>query len=217
MSLWHAYFQGNQVFVCADSRVSARVMEKSYYVTDKYKKIRVIGNKVIFVSGNVEVDQQLFNLIKADSSIRFIQRKVKKLYNEYNKKNQFNDCFDFAINIVTMEYGKATLYQLNHFDNFSMNRQVPSDCQLFNAGAHSEEARQHCQNIKLKNPTLDIPEVIRQAYEQVADETVGGALHCFLVSSTGIQKGISAIADNRQLAKWKGANFPYECDDWDYI
>lgn len=86
MSLWHAYFQGNQVFVCADSRVSARVMEKSYYVTDKYKKIRVIGNKVIFVSGNVEVDQQLFNLIKADSSIRFIQRKVKKLYNEYNKK-----------------------------------------------------------------------------------------------------------------------------------
>lgn len=98
-----------------------------------------------------------------------------------------------------------------------MNRQVPSDCQLFNAGAHSEEARQHCQNIKLKNPTLDIPEVIRQAYEQVADETVGGALHCFLVSSTGIQKAFLLLQIIGNLPKWKGANFPYECDDWDYI
>lgn len=212
MSLCFSFFQGNQVFACADSRVSVRSDEQSYHVSDKYKKIRQIGNKVIFISGNVVYDIELFKIIASGHTPKQIQQLAKDLYNRLLNHN-FDD--DVVINIFLMEDGKATYYQMNSKQGFVLNKQVPNEYQLYNVGQHSLRTLDYCRELRSTFPNMDITEIIFKSYEFVADESVGGFLHCFIISNEEIQRGIARIQDSKELIRWNGGRFPYEFKDFD--
>jgi hypothetical protein len=109
MSLCFSYFCNNQIFVCADSRVSVEVDGVNHFVTDNYKKIRRIGNKVIFISGEVEIVENIFKVINQDSSINSINESSKGAYFAYISENKEAH---IAVCILTIENNEPSLYFL---------------------------------------------------------------------------------------------------------
>lgn len=217
MSLWHAYSQGGQVFVCADSRVSIEEKGQHYRVSDKYRKLRCIGQKIVFMSGNVEFDIEFFSSLKSSDSIQRIQAKLMMLYQNYKKRFSMPLKFDITVAIILIEKQENVLYQMNSKEEFKLNRHIMQEQELFNMGAHSERATSYLTRLTRTYPQKTIPEIIQITYEKVADETVGGYLHSYVISQASIQRNTQKIRDRKSLRTWEGDVFPYECSDYDAI
>jgi hypothetical protein len=81
---------------------------------------------------------------------------------------------------------------------------------MYAIGAHQDEATKFCLQNKDVYKTMN--EVIEKSYDHVADEMVGGTLHCFLISNGAINEGKYPIKDSKQLKKCLTKEFPYHCD-----
>ncbi|GGG82020.1 hypothetical protein [Paenibacillus radicis (ex Gao et al. 2016)] len=208
MSLCFSYFDDDKIFVASDSRVSITVNGKHYFVTDKYKKIRKIGDKVIFFSGDVELAERMFNRINEKSSLKSIEHNVQKTFTE-TKKKQPKDDTGFVIKILMMKLGKPAYYFINSED-LLLTKQDSSKGKIYAMGANQEEALAYC--LEIKGQYEGIEEAILKSYEYVADEAIGGTLHCFIISKDGIMEGQAVINDSRPLRTYEGRAFPYHCD-----
>ncbi|MBY3617999.1 hypothetical protein HGO21_00410 [Acinetobacter sp. CUI P1] len=209
MSLCFSYFGKNQIFVCADSRVCVGVKGENHHVTDDYRKIRRVGNKVLFISGEVEVAEKIFNNIGASSTVQDIKIEAEKEFRYYEKLHPHEDA-GIIVKILLMEKQMPAYYFLNSKD-FVLEKQDSSEGQIYSIGAHQEEAMAYCLGVQGCQSGIGIDEAIVSAYHHVADETVGGKLHCFMISNDGIAEGQSKIKDSKPLKKSRGRTFPYHC------
>ncbi|WP_336772654.1 hypothetical protein [Paenibacillus sp. MMO-58] len=214
MSLCFSYFEESSVFVAADSRVAVKVKGSYYFVTDEYKKIRRIRDKVIFYSGNdVEFAEMLFEKFHESHSIHSIYNLVKKMNKDHSTKyrEKYDVELEFVIQILTMERGKPALYFINSKD-LKLEKKDSGKGQLYAIGAKQNEALSYCLEIKEKFEGIN--EAIIRSFEHVADETIGGILNCFIISNEGIREGKAVIKDSRTLRKCENVHFPYSyhCD-----
>ncbi|MBU5445677.1 hypothetical protein [Paenibacillus sp. MSJ-34] len=216
MSLCMAFIDQGKILVCADSRVSAEVDGKKYFVTDQYKKIRQVGDKVIFISGEVDILEKIFNAINEYSTIRMIQRKVKKFYDEFILKHRDDPLYkntqfgiEIGVYIFTIENGKPVIYQMIYKNDFEVDRQEPGNKELFGVAAYSDKAVPYAQKLTAKMP---LEKALMNTYRHFANEIVGGYLHWFLIDINGISSKIEPIKDNKSLSKWQGRPFPYHAD-----
>lgn len=209
MSLCFSYFGKNQIFVCADSRVCIGVNGENYHVTDDYRKIRRVGNKVVFISGEVEVAEKIFNNIGASSTVQDIKIEAEKEFCYYEKLHPHEDA-GIIVKILLMEKQMPAYYFFNSKD-FVLTKQNSGEGKIYSIGSHQNEALAYCLDVQNRQPTLGIDEVIVSSYHHVADETVGGKLHCFMISNNGIAEGECKIKDSKPLKKAKGRRFPYHC------
>lgn len=212
MSLCFAFYQGNKILVCADSRVSIEVNGKKYHVTDKYRKIRQFGNKVIFISGVVDVVESVFSSIKNNQTIEDIVKIARSSYASYkaNLKSDFDS--RTTIQVFTMENKRTVKYQFHTEDDFQIERLEPLDCSIYSAGGRSPEAMDYIIKLKQSNESLSIEEAIAKTFEHFADETIGGNLHWFIIDEHVIANSISKIKESKKLEKYVGNPFPYHCD-----
>lgn len=211
MSLCFSFFGKNQIFVCADSRVCIGVDGEHYHVTDDYRKIRRVGDKVIFISGDVEMVERIFNSINNSSSVRDIKNVTKWKFHEYEKQLPQDDGgLGLVVKILMMENRNPVYYFFNSKD-FVLTKQNSNEGQIYAIGAHQREAMAYCLGVQNHQPSLGIDEVIASAYRHVADKTVGGKLNYFLISNDGIAEGQGVIEDSKLLRKANGRIFPYHC------
>ncbi|MFB5269114.1 hypothetical protein ACE41H_20325 [Paenibacillus enshidis] len=208
MSLCFSYFDEDKIFVAADSRVSVSVNGVFYFVTDKYKKIRRIGDKVIFFSGDVDLAEWIFNSVNERSTLKSIEQSVQDNFHEFNMKCASDDS-GFVMKILLMEQGKPAYFFMNSQD-LKLRKQGSSKGQIYSMGANQGEALAHC--LKIREQFEGIDEAIYRSFEYVADETVGGTLYCYIISNDGIVEGQGKIKDNKPLRTYKGRVFPYHCD-----
>lgn len=218
MSLCMSYYDDDKIFVCADSRVSAQKDGKYYVVTDDYKKIRLIGNKAIFLSGNLQLVEHLFNSINEQSTIYSIQCNAKRLYKEFiefNKDNQLIKNLKFGVElgvyIHTFEKGIPVFYQMSHDDDFEIDMTEVKTQKLFAVAAHSDKAPELVK--QRVDEGISINNAILETYNQLTDEVVGGKLHWYyLQSKREVLEGQIQLKDTQVFSKWTDTSFPYHCD-----
>ena len=218
MSLCVSLFNAGNIHVWADSRVSTEIDGKSYLVTDEFQKIRQIGDKVIFISGDAELGIQVFDAIKPDNSIELIRDIARGYYKEYFKANKDNLAaqeghgIELGLYIFTLESDIPAFYQMHYGNDFEIDRQEPEDKQIFTVAAHSTEALTFIGKQLRGDGAIDIDKVVSSTYEHLADEIVGGYLHAFLVSKRGIFSSVSRINEKRTYPKWRGRPFRFHLD-----
>ncbi|WP_312149874.1 hypothetical protein [Paenibacillus odorifer] len=169
-----------------------------------------MGDKIIFISGDVEMVERIFNSINNSSSVRDIKNVAKWEFHEYEKQQLQDDDDGIVVKILMMENRKPVYYFFNSKD-FVLTKQNSNEGQIYSIGAHQKEAMEYCLDVQSGQPALGIDEVIVNAFHHIADETVGGKLHCFMISNDGIAEGQIEIKDSKPLKKAKGIYFPYHC------
>lgn len=218
MSLCTSLFMDGKIHVWADSRVSTEVNGKNYLVTDDYKKIRQVGNKVIFISGDADLAERVFMRIKPDSSIEVIRNRARSHYNEFVRINGSKPAYQtehgigLGIYVFTIETTVPVFYQMHHKNDFEIDRQEPEDKQIFTVAARSDEALEYIGELTSRGGAIDIDEVVMTTYEHLANEFIGGRLYSFLVTAQGIYSVAKEIKEKRSYPKWRGRQFPYRAD-----
>lgn len=210
MSLCIAFFQNNRILVCADGRVSIQDDNKKYYkVHDNCQKIRQYSDKVLFLSGNLETTDYLFDYLKNNDSIEQIRDKVQAVYNQFDKKWPDEELGAY---IFTIEDGIAVMYQMSSDTDFAIDRQERSVQSFAAVAAHSDEAIEYLSDIFAKGTDKDVLEVILDTYEHFADEMVGGYMNYFNVIPEGINEFEKIkIKDYKNLSVFSGSNYKYHC------
>ncbi|WGU92045.1 hypothetical protein QJQ58_15645 [Paenibacillus dendritiformis] len=221
MSLCVSFYDDNKLLVCADSRVSSEVEGNNYLVTDEYKKIRQVGDKVIFISGEVEIAEDIFNSINEYSTIQMIKKRTKKCYEEFAKLHKNVPGYqnteygiEIGVYIFTFEDGVPVIYQMgfskiHNNGEFIFERQIPNHKQLSAVAAKSDEALPYAQKLTKRMP---LERAILKTYEHFACEIIGGNLHSYLIDSTGIRFKTEKIKENRKYPKWQGRAFNFHAD-----
>lgn len=219
MSLCTAFFDSGNILVCADSRVSSEVNGKHYFVTDHYNKIRKFGDKVVFISGEVEIVERIFGSIKKQTTIKQIVRNTKKYYTEFSEKNKNSATYkgtkygiEIGVYVFKIENGIPIFYQMGYSNNHNngklfFERQVANDKQLSAVAAYSTKALPYIQNLVEKG--MELEKAILETYEHFSDEIVGGYLHTFIITKDNIIRRVEKIKDDKEYPKWQGMPFPY--------
>lgn len=219
MSLCVSLFNEGNIHVWADSRVSTEIDGVSYLVTDEFQKIRQIGDKVIFISGDAELAVQVFEAIKPESSIELIRDIARGYYKEYFKANKDNPAaqegfgIELGLYIFTLERGVPVFYQIHYKNDFEIDRQEPNDKQIFTVAARSSEALAYIgEQLSSSGDVVDIDKVVASTYEHLADECIGGYLHGFLISKRGISSSVRRVKEKGTYPKWRGRPFRFHLD-----
>lgn len=221
MSLCIIHSNGNGLLVCGDSRVSTCDQNNNHFVVhDNYRKVRQFGNKVIFFLGSLGIaGLDFFNMVNDEDTIEQIVNKAKKVYNDHTvsikyhekeaRKANPNYQGDYAINIFTIEDEKIIIYQLIHNDDWQLYRQDLTGQNGFMAvGAHRDKAYPYASKIYKNEPHKSIKQIILETYEYLADERVGGFMHCFIVVPGYIgQDKTEKIRDNKVLKRYDSIDF----------
>ncbi|MGG6309992.1 hypothetical protein [Paenibacillus macerans] len=210
MSLCVSFYLNGNIYVFADTRVSAYKNGRSYYVHDNYNKLREVGDKVVFTSGELEICENLFAVINERSTVEDIAEAARKAYNDFKRANPDYDGGKFGIEfgayVHAIEDGVPVYYQLRYIDDFKIERQVPNNQELFAVAARSEEALAHIAKLAGRNIPIDT--AILRTYERLANEVIGGNLVRYTVKPGGVECVVRPIRDTKPLRMWpiKGAS-----------
>ncbi|WP_213616521.1 hypothetical protein [Paenibacillus lactis] len=177
---------------------------KCYHVHDGFEKLRQIGDKVVFTSGDLSLCEALYETINADSKIEDIASAARKLYAEFSAANPNYDNGEFGVEfgvyIHVIEGGTPVYYQLRYNDDFKPDRQEPGNQDLFAVAGRSDEALEHISSYM--NRSIPVDKGIHRTYERLANETIGGNLVRFTIKPGGIERDIRPIRESRPLRKW---------------
>ncbi|WP_110930597.1 hypothetical protein [Paenibacillus bouchesdurhonensis] len=204
MSLCVSFYLDGSIYAYADTRVSACKNGVSYHVHDEYNKLRQVGNKVIFTSGELEICDSLFAAIDERSTVADIADAARKSYTEFKSANPHYDGGKFGIEfgayVHVIEDGTPAYYQLRYIDDFKIDRQVPNNQEIFAVAGRSQEALASID--KLLQRGIPVDRAILRAYERLTNETIGGNLVRYTVTPSDIKSHIRPIRESRPLRKW---------------
>ncbi|MFK4166633.1 hypothetical protein ACI2LM_10240 [Paenibacillus lautus] len=204
MSLCVSLYLNGEIFAYADSRVSAYMDGRSYHVHDEFDKIRQVGDKVVFTSGDLSLCEALYEIINERSTIEEIAAAARKLYAEFKAAhpNYDNGEFgvEFGVYIHVIEDDTPVYYQLRYIDDFKPDRQEPGNQEIFAVAGRSAEALEHIASYFSRNIPVD--KAIHRTYERLANEIIGGNLVRYKLRPGGIERDIRSIRDTKPLLKW---------------
>lgn len=203
MSLCISFFTNGKAIICADSRVSADISDKHYYVGDNFQKIRQFGNKVIFMGGNLDLVEAAFNLMHADDSLDDIAQKAQQLHETYPKDGNS----DLCIFVFITGQGWPTLHEMNHENNFKIHTVKTDQTISYAMGAYSDEVLEW---LTKNSKGGEVEPLIRSAFDQFSDEAVGGRLTWFLLNEHGVMDTLTEVLpDKKPLLHWPGRATKY--------
>ncbi|MCH1641815.1 hypothetical protein MJ257_17100 [Paenibacillus timonensis] len=204
MSLCVSFYLNGNIYVFADTRVSAYKNGRSYYVHDNYNKLREVGDKVVFTSGELEICENLFAVINERSTVEDIAEAARKAYNDFKRANPDYDGgkygIEFGAYVHAIEDGVPVYYQLRYIDDFKVERRVPNNQELFAVAGRSEEALAYIA--KLAGKGVPIDDAIMRTYEHLANEFIGGKLVRYTVSPSAVERLVRPIRDTKPLRMW---------------
>lgn len=204
MSLCVSFYLDGNIYVYADSRVSAYENGKSYYVHDDYNKLRLVGDKVIFTSGELDICNRLYAAINERSTVAEIAEAARQSYADFKRANPDYDGgkygIEFGAYVHAIEDGVPVYYQLRYIDDFKVERQVPNNQELLAVAGRSEEALAYIAKLIGRNVPID--KAILRTYEHLANEFIGGNLVRYTVMPGGVERLVRPIRDTKPLRMW---------------
>lgn len=166
--------QEDRTFIGADSIICSLVDEKPVRTEYEDEKVFVVGNDVVFCSGNMDVIYNVVSWCKntyQNSSIN-VGELSEKLSKEYPYSG--NKFWDIEVVISTFVNGKSVIYQLSPYKNYVPERfdGSPLGIIIITAGVHTEDVFDYAYNsIKNKLPAQDI---FKNIYTGEIYENMGG-------------------------------------------
>lgn len=199
MSLCFILQTKNEIYIAADSRVSAEINGKKYRWHDNYSKIVQIDNYVIFKGGSAGVLDKIIDRFKdidkkdlitlQQLSINEYERFVKnegKNFKPYKNTNKMT----VSIIVSTIENNNPVAYFISDANNFDILRiKLPNNknMQDITLGVKSDEARDIYMSCTFDFESFDnVFNNYRKIYEGVTGVEIGGTLTVYRVSKNEI-------------------------------
>lgn len=203
MSLCLLIQEEDRIIIGADSRESITINGEKFATGRNIRKIRVIGDLVIFSTGSAYVAGNILEEFEAsgDWSIENLERikdKHVELFAEQHGSRYFGDNgYDrshvIGFVICSFREGKSVVQAMSSKDSEVFNN-VGSRIKLAD-GARGPEALEMLK----KHQQTEVVEAYKLIYSALADERIGGILSIFLIDKHGIKHGEFPIIDNREI------------------
>ncbi|WP_100408455.1 hypothetical protein [Bacillus solitudinis] len=202
MSLCLVYMNKDKAVISGDSRGSIEQNGEFYRLNDDAQKVFKIGDKIIFTSGVcLLIDPILEEFKNSDNqSIENLVQISKKTNIE--KQNIYNSLFDeskrlLEMLIITFENRNAVIYNISSEQNFNILKyNGEKSNSLITIGTHTEKAG---NVFKTYIENDGVYASIKQAYNSVADEQVGGILTIYEMTNDNIKKEQFDIHTSKKL------------------
>lgn len=202
MSLCIVLQDEEKIVIGADSRESIRVGNEFYATGSYMKKTRVIGDQVVFSTGNSYLASAILDEYRdsGNYSIRNLQEIKNKRVNEFLKEHGerfFQSGHELkhvaAFIVCTRCEGKNAIYAIS-----SENQEIT---EIINEPVKVADGSRSNEAIKLlkKYPGTDLLEAYQYIYNNLSDETIGGELTIYLIDRFGIRTKTYPIIDSREI------------------
>lgn len=202
MSLCVIIQDKERIIIGADSRESIKI-DNEYFATGMYaKKTRIIGNQVIFTTGNSYVSSMILDEYEKsrDYTIENLEKikdkHVGKYVSEHGEKF-FNNGFELrhviAIVVCFRHYNKNMIYSLSS-ENSEIIKIIDESVRIAD-GTKSKEALQLLKGYR----DMEVLQAYRTIYNELSDECIGGELTIYLIDRYGIRSVTYPILDSRKI------------------
>jgi hypothetical protein len=202
MSLCVIIQDKERIIIGADSRESIKIDNELYATGRNEKKTRIIGNQVIFSTGNAYVASNILN--EYESSKDYTIANLEKIKNRHvDQFVKVHGVKYFSAGhelkhviglIVCYRYeDKNMIYALSSGD--SEITEIIDESVRIADGSRSDEA------LKLlrKYENIELLQAYQKIYNDLADEGIGGELTVYLIDRLGIRAATFPIIDNRSV------------------
>jgi hypothetical protein len=217
MSLCVSAFIDNNIYVWSDGRICTKSGETDYIVKDDYSKARVIGKRIVFLSGMLDIAESVFRKLSAQNSIEEIQQVARECYSKFKAANENKPAYkalehgiELGVLIHEFENGVPRYIQMVYNTDFEIDVTVPSNLEFFSFGAHSKEVLPVL--IAKVNAGIEVSDAVEESYAKVADIHVGGRLQGSRMSIDNIAHSTAWIRDKQAYPIWKGRRSPLLAD-----
>lgn len=217
MSLCVSAFIDNNIYVWSDGRICTKSGETDFVVKDDYLKARVIGKRIVFLSGMLDIAESVFRRLSANSRIEEIQQVARECYSKFKAANESKPAYqalehgiELGVLIHEFEKGVPRYIQMVYNTGFEIDVTVPSNLEFFSFGAHSKEVLPIL--VAKVNAGIEVSSAVEESYAEVADIHVGGRLQGSRMSTDSIAHSTAWICDKQAYPIWKGSRAPLLAD-----
>lgn len=184
------YLNKDKLLIGADSRVSTYKNKIPYATGQHMNKLHIVGDKIIFFSGAIEIMNDTFEEYKnsSDKSINSLFQIAKQCTDKYIQENpdyaviRNNNQMICAMTIlVPSELSYYVICNAVDFKPIKFNSKNGNFAMI---GWYNDETKKTFEANKNKN----IIEAYIKTFEATADECVGGKLTIYEVTRNGIEK-----------------------------
>ncbi len=191
----------DSLIIGADTAVTTTINGENFRHRDGFRKLIQIDNFLIFVCGYVESAKAITNEFKKEKvkSIEGLERIVKNHHQEFMKKypekaRRLTEERDTVLSVAAIELrrnGKVVSYCINTNKGiFTTKKRVGSFGQIHvvAGGFASEKALELAKQSyisKMKDKDLFAGDVIKEVFEQMSGDSIGGDLIYYVVDRRG--------------------------------
>lgn len=184
-----------ELMIGADTAVTQEINGVRYRLREPYKKVRQIGDFVIFGSGMSDVMNEVYSRfeLNKEKTVEKLQKIVKQSCKDfkeayphiYESKSEITR--DVAVLAATMERGKAVVYVMTPQDNFKIEKLItpPGRSIPHVGGFYADEASEYVGQLIRNGVHAD--KAIIQTIRHFSGETVGGDITLVKLDENGIQ------------------------------
>ena len=185
--------QKERIYIGSDSAVSTYKNNKYYRYKNDGKKIFIINNEILFVSGNLKYAKQIVDFYVKNQSIDLLEEMLKKEFSISSSKN----FYDIELVIAGIHNNSTYLFQLsqyNHFDSIKYTLKNSNDLNILCAGIHTENLNNIAS--EMISTGFELHDVFIKSFCKISDETVGGNLTAYCISKNGIDDFLNYKIDD---------------------
>lgn len=205
MSLCVLIQDKDEIIVAGDSREAIKIKGELYATGAESPKIRVIGDQVIFTTGNASVAEGILSEYKMsgiytiDNLQKIMNKHVKKYVAEYGARyfeSGYNISQVVGFVVSCFRNGRSMVYALSSGDS-NIFESIDDTIRIAD-GSRSNEALALLKEYE-ENGGQDLLEGFKRVYNSLADEGIGGTLYVFHIDRSGIKHVDYPIIDGREI------------------
>lgn len=205
MSLCLLIQDRDRIIVAGDSRESIKIKGEYFATGGEFPKIRVIGDQVIFSTGNSYVansilrDYEESGIYSIDNLQKIKDKHVEKYIASYGGrfyKQGFEKRHIVGLVVSSYRNGKSLVQTISSKDSEVF--ESVGDTIRAADGVRCSEALELLKEYERKGGQ-DLLEGYRYVYNSLADESIGGTMYIFHVDASGIRRGSYPITDSREI------------------
>lgn len=206
MSLCVLVQEEDRIIIGADSREAIKINGELYATGRSVEKIRVIGDKVIFSTGNSFVASSILDEFQTSGNFsienleRIKDRHVTKFINEHGDR-YFQSGYDesqvVGLVVCCHQKGKSMVYAMSS-QNSEVFKSIGDTIRLAD-GSRSDVALGVLKKYESNHQNADMIEAYEHVYNSLADEGIGGTLTIFVLDGAGIKFATRPIIDSRDI------------------
>ena len=162
-------YQNDKLYMSADTSACAKVDNDLIRVANDARKIKIIGDKIVFTSGNFILCNKCFdyleNIIDKENFSYLLSKYLKNILNKNNK-------YDLEVMIGFIENNKIEIDQISSYNNYDVIKHYGNNLGVgvLTSGTHNKELN----NYVYKNFNSNIINLYKKAYQSINDDFVGG-------------------------------------------